>query len=125
MVRVFCGRDAFLLLLLIVIILGSAFVAGAVMRAGGIGLRGFHAEARRQAPPRRALASRPLKVPVLDQQKLVLADLIATRLVDWLYSLAGNRIDKLVFEAMARSPVDLPEGYPLRCRNCGIQRNGA
>lgn len=89
-------------------------------------MAGFHGGAERQAQPhqppgarvapRRALASRLFKVSVLDQHKFVLADLIAARLVRCVYGLA--------FEAMACSPVDLPEGDPLHGRACGIERDG-
>ncbi|SFQ21192.1 hypothetical protein SAMN05216330_11941 [Bradyrhizobium sp. Ghvi] len=56
-----------------------------------------------------AHASRALKVLVLDYQKVVFTDLIPARLVCSINGLVRDRIDQFVFEAMARSPVDLPK----------------
>jgi hypothetical protein len=58
---------------------------------------------------RRTVAARPLKVAVLDQQKFVLADLIAARFVREIHCLTGDRGHELVSQAMTRAPVDLPE----------------
>jgi hypothetical protein len=95
------------------------------VKAGGNGWRASAAGrgGKLHLTRRRALASRLLKVSVLDQQKLVLADLIAARLVGCVYGLAGNGIDEFLFEAMACSPVDLPEGDPLGRRDCGTERD--
>jgi hypothetical protein len=74
--------DGFLLLLVFIIV-GRALFGGLVVKAGGNGWRAFTAGRGGQLrlTRRRALASRLLKVSVLDQQKFVLADFIAARLV--------------------------------------------
>jgi len=58
---------------------------------------------------RRALAARLIKPAVLHQQKLVLADLVAARLVVRFHRLAGDGIDQLVLQSMPRAAVHLPE----------------
>jgi hypothetical protein len=75
--------DGFLLLFVFIIGVGVALFGGLVVKAGGNRWRAFTAGrggklyfTRRWAP-----ASRLLKVSVLDQQKFVLADFIAARLV--------------------------------------------
>jgi hypothetical protein len=75
--------DGFLLILVFIIIIGGALFGGLVVKAGGNGWRAFTAGRGGQLrlTRRRALASRLLKVSVLDQQKFVLADFIAARLV--------------------------------------------
>ena len=62
---------------------------------------------------RRALAACPLKVAVLDQQKLVLADLVAPALCLINRPLPRSRSHEFVPEAMTGKPVDLPERHSL------------
>jgi len=103
-------RDGFLLLLVFIVKVGGAFVShlakvsGNGWRAYPVGLRGTLLLTRPCAH-----ASRALKVSVLDYQKVVLTDLIPPRLVCSINGLVRDRIDQFVFEAMARSPVDLPK----------------
>ena len=135
MVRVFCGRGT----------RGAAFsscsplrhlLRGPVplrprrpLRARPRGLRTRRRGARRfcklDSAGRRALAARLLKLAVLDQQKPVLADLVAARLVVRFHGLAGDGIDQLVLEAVPRAAVHLPEGDPFRGGRRGIERDRA
>src|SRR4051812_25804003 len=87
--------DGFLLLLVFIITVGGALFGGLVVKAGGNGWRAFTAGrgGKLHLTRRRALASRLLKVSVPDQQKFVLADLIAARLVGCVDGLAGNGIE--------------------------------
>ena len=71
----------------------------------------------------RTFAARLREVPVLDEQKFVLADFVAARFVRRVNGFAGDGIDKLVFEAMAGASVDLPEGDSFGGRSRGIERD--
>ena len=68
-------------------------------------------------------ATRLLKLATFDQQKTVLADLVAACLVVRVHGLAGDGIDQLAFEAMTRAAVHLPEGDPFRSGRGGIERD--
>jgi hypothetical protein len=53
--------------------------------------------------PGLALTARLGEVPVLNQQKFVLADFVAARFVRRVNGFAGDGIDELVLRAMARA----------------------
>ena len=80
---------------------------------------------KRDRAGRRAFAARLREVPVLDEQKFVLAGFVAARLIRRIDGFACDGIDKLVFEAIAGTPVHLPKGDSIGARNRGIERDRA
>ena len=109
----------------IIIIIEGALFRGLVVRTGGSGRRTFMTRRRDKlrltgGPP---LMPRLRKLSVLDQQKVVFADVIAARLIGCIYGFSRNGIEQFLFEAMARAPVNPPKGDPLRRRDCGIERD--
>ena len=117
--------DGLLLPLTFIIIVDAAIFGAVLVTAGRDSWRASTVRRRdklqlTRGPP---LMSRLRKLSVLDQQKVVFADLIAARLVGCVYGFSRNGIEEFLFEAMARAPVNLPKGDPLRRRDCGIERD--
>jgi hypothetical protein len=73
--------------------------------------------------PAPTLLPRSLKLPVFDQQMLLLADIISARFVGRLHDLACDRIDQLMPQAVAGLPINLSERHALGCGHRGIQRH--
>jgi hypothetical protein len=63
-----------------------------------------------------------LQFLLLNDEKLVLAYLVASALVVALDELTGDRVDELLAQAVAGLLVYLPEGDALACVNRGIER---
>jgi hypothetical protein len=83
------------------------------------------ATADRQGAGWPALTASLREVAILDEQKLVLADLVAARLVGCWDVFAGDGIDEPVPQAMAGAPIHLAEGDSFCGRGRGIERDRA
>ena len=67
----------------------------------------------------------PIEVLILDQKKLVVANLVSSSLIGPVHSLASNGIHELMPQPMACPPIHLPEGNALGSRDGGVKGNGA
>ena len=122
--RVLGARDGSDLLIFLLIPCGG-FICVRLVASGGHRRRTFAPRRLDQfhRAGRRTCAARPLDIAVLNQHKLVLADLVTPRLARRIDRFAGDGIDQFVPKPMTGAPVDLPERDPLRHRGCGVKRD--